>query len=126
VKNRKKEKGITMNKSDAQKLTELLGGCWHERDWTEEISTTMTGLNCRKCEKFVPFSYKHPTYSNPKDILEKMKQFCGIHKFRNFIYQLSDDCCEDTIMFVETYILNPPALLRKAIEFLETNNEKSI
>jgi adenine-specific DNA glycosylase len=101
-------------KSDAQRFTELT--CSHKKDWP----------NCDNC----PFRFKckaeMPTYSNPKDILEKMKQFCGIHKFRNFIYQLSDDCCEDTIMFVETYILNPPALLRKAIEFLETNNEKSI
>jgi adenine-specific DNA glycosylase len=101
-------------KSDAQRFTELT--CSHKKDWP----------NCDNC----PFRFKckaeMPTYSNPADILEKMKQFCGIHKFRNFIYQLSDDCCEDTIMFVETYILNPPALLRKAIEFLETNNEKSI
>jgi hypothetical protein len=111
--------------SDAQRFTELLGGCWHE--W---MDTTEVGLRCT-CRMICGNLDEHikksnPTYSNPKDILNKMKEFCGIHKFRNFIYQLSDDCCEDTIMFVETYILNPPALLRKAIEFLETNNEKSI
>lgn len=110
-----------VTKSTVQIFTELVDGKWHEAKLFQDGINYKCSCGCLFYKERMDNHIKesNPTYSNPKDILEKMKQFCGIHKFRNFIYQLSDDCCEDTIMFVETYILNPPLLLKKAIEFLE-------
>jgi hypothetical protein len=121
-------------KSDAQRFTEMTGVCWHERDWSKEPSFWVGGngwqcFTCRKCGQNIPIDYdsKRPTYSNPKDILEKMKEFCGEDRYYEFIIHISfvqtGSSNVGFIMsigdFINTYILNPPLLLKKAIEFLE-------
>lgn len=120
--------------SDAQRFTELTDGCWHNcyrKDgyWHD----------CYKCEK----QYKDSdnlTYSNAADILNRMRTFCGEEKYRKFIKTISYEKHIDyreaygepderyfvqmsLTDFINNYILNAPALLRKAIEFLE---EKSL
>jgi adenine-specific DNA glycosylase len=97
-----------MTKSDAQRFTELT--CSHKKDWP----------NCDDC----PFRFKckaeMPTYSNAADILSRMKEFCGEERFLDFIRQNGFDGENGDTIFIEIdLVLNPPALLKKAIEFLE-------
>lgn len=118
-------------KSDEQKFTELTGGCWHIfRQKSEDEWATM---KCQKCgfetnELNAQFTETaHPTYSNAADILNKMKEFCGEDRYYEFIIHISfvqtGSSNVGFIMsigdFINTYILNPPLLLKKAIEFLE-------
>lgn len=113
-----------MTKSDAQRFTELTGGCWHSvvaRGLENICSCGFKSYLIVSLDEHIEES--HPTYS-AVDILKRMKEFCGEEKYRKFIRtkaiglcQLTDD--EWIISIYETYILNPALLLRKCIEFLE-------
>lgn len=119
-------------KSDAQRFTELTGWCWHERDLMEPpVKLLLSALNnsrleqqvyiCKKCK--AEFTY-NPTYENPKDILLKMKEFCGEERYCNFInsvgfWKYTNVTGGTKIYIEENYILNPAKLLRKACEFLQ-------
>lgn len=126
-----------MNKSDAQKLTELLGGCWHEvvaRGLENICSCGFKSYLIVSLDEHIEES--NPTYKNPKDILNKMKEFCGEERYIKFIRKISlkkhiDYAAYDeepdkvsfvpmsTYEFINAYILNIPALVTKAIEFLD-------
>ena len=66
-----------------------------------------------------------PENYNAADILNRMKEFCGEEKYLIFISWLcstlsfSIDNFRIVMDFINTYILNPSALLRKAVEFLK-------
>lgn len=83
--------GVVMgSKSDAQKFHEL------------------TGLE-------LPENY------NAADILNRMKEFCREERYINFIKTVGEIMAPHNYHEVISidYILNPPALLQKAVEFLE-------
>jgi len=62
----------------------------------------------------------NPTYSNAADILNRMREFCGEDKYGDFILWLPDYSVNGILKHViDTYILNPSALLERAIEFLQ-------
>jgi len=100
--------------TDAQKFTELTGGKW------ENI---IDGV----CDRCGTVFYANPTYSTAADILNRMKEFCGVDKYENFICTVGSITPlfdEPPIYSIEEkYILNPSALLQKAIEFLEGKGE---
>lgn len=101
---------------------EATGGCWHEweiyTDWVESIPTCSYSV-CKKCNTTLDCKEKeNPTYSNPRDILNRMKEYCGEEKYREFI-DIVGASVYDTYYIDEDYILNPPALLKKAWEFLK-------
>jgi len=121
--------------TDAQKFTELTGGCWHEPELSPycRIITDdryggryqCTSYKCIKCGK--EFKLRdNPTYSNPADILNRMKEKCGEERVKEFVQKLiidsrlsGYDATSLILWFIYKYILNTPALLQKAIEFLE-------
>lgn len=122
-------------KSDAQRFHELTGGKLHYE--IESIQKDYYYCSCGFVEKdrsaFNGHIAKHnPTYSNAADILNRMKEFCGEEKYLIFISWLcstlsfSIDNFRIVMDFINTYILNPSALLRKAVEFMEATNAKSI
>jgi len=118
--------------TDAQRFTELTGGKWHEIN----INIPRLQCSCGKewyggatTEELNKHLSLNPTYSNASDILNRMKEFCGEEKYLIFISWLcstlsfSIDNFRIVMDFINTYILNPPALLRKAVEFLVTKGE---
>lgn len=115
--------------SDAQIFTELIDGKWHEAKLFQDGINYKCSCGCLFYKERMDNHIKesNPTYSNPKDILEKMKQFCGEDRYYEFIIHISfvqtGSSNVGFIMsigdFINTYILNPPLLLKKAIEFLE-------
>jgi hypothetical protein len=68
---------------------------------------------------------KLPDNYNAADILNRMREFCGEGKYREFILRVgtqSRDWNNNYTYYINTiYILNPSALLERAIEFLEGN-----
>ena len=113
--------------TDAQRFTELTGGCWHEYDKIIGLYNKCScGKICGNLDEHIKQS--NPTYSNAADILNRMKEFCGQSKYNKFLWEESVDCVGRTQLeainnFIEKYILNPPVLLRKAVEFLVTKGE---
>jgi hypothetical protein len=112
----------------ARLFHEATGGIWHE---VEQAGTGYFKCSCSK-EKhsyyYAEFLYQHtnPTYTNPADILNRMKEYCGEERYGEFIYQcitemrtLNKTSYLTVMGFVDSFILNAPALLRKAVEFLE-------
>ncbi len=73
----------------------------------------------------------NPTYSHADEILKRMKEYCGEERYFDFMVRLGSDVIEKTNPtpiglinnFLNDYILNPPALLKKAVEFLEKKGE---
>ena len=68
----------------------------------------------------------NPTYDNAADILNRMREFLEDDKYEEFIYTVGAyDKADHSIGLNEwisidiEYILNPAALLERAIEFLE-------
>lgn len=67
----------------------------------------------------------NPTYDNPRDILNRMKEYCGEEKYKKFFTEIATKRNGEYLElmtiyeFVATYILNPPALCKKAGEFLK-------
>ncbi len=67
----------------------------------------------------------NPTYDNPRDILKRMREYCGEERFDLFMAQLEygNNTNVEGIDWSGNididYILNPPALLKKAVEFLK-------
>lgn len=91
-----------MTKSNAQIFTELTGGKWDEE-------------NC-------------VTFLNAADILNKMKEFCGEERYKEFVNEyigeISYDVEHNEIIYInEKYILTPSLLLEKAVEYLRKENE---
>jgi hypothetical protein len=106
--------------TDAQRFTELTGGCHHVR-------TSKYSAICRKCKADI-CSAPSISYDNAADILNRMKEYCGEERYYTFIRKkgigivrkLTDYPINVYKIFIdETYILNPSLLLREAIEFLE-------
>lgn len=114
-----------MNKSDAQILTELLGGCWHEEYW--ENKGAFEVRKCRCNNQTVRFVGEHinPTYTNPADILNRMSEKLGEKKFKKFIISISGYHKDYFWLYAITdmiplkYIEDVPSLVTKSIEFLE-------
>jgi hypothetical protein len=126
--NMRKFKDI-MNKSDNQKLTELLGGCWHEgaiaqRSNFFEQNYGQNVLYCKLCKTELESDYKNnrPTYTHADEVLIPLREKLGEEKYDEFIEYLYYSgrrfglCIED---FINTYIINVPNLVTKAKEFLE-------
>jgi hypothetical protein len=133
-------KSPTMTKSDAQILTELLGGCWHE-----EIDITHLGTN-RTCSCGFVGTAKELNYhikeSNPKylhadEVLVPLREKLGEERYREFIVVKLHNLERQYWYLVgsshlsnlkkntpEFFILNVPALVKKAIEFLEQMKEE--
>jgi hypothetical protein len=112
--------------TDAQRFTELTGGCWHEYDKIIGLYNKCScGKICGNLDEHIKQS--NPTYSNAADILNRMKEFCGIDKYEDFICTIGSITPlfdEPPIYSIEEkFILNPAALLKKAMEFLETKGE---
>jgi hypothetical protein len=128
--NMRKFKDI-MNKSDNQKLTELLGGCWHEgaiaqRSNFFEQNYGQNVLYCKLCKTELESDYKNnrPTYTHADEVLIPLREKLGEEKYEQFITsllypKLFMTITMPVIYFTDTYILNIPALVIKAIEFLE-------
>jgi hypothetical protein len=80
-------------------------------------------------DKFAAEYDANPTYDNAADILNRMKDYCGEERYKIFINSFTSytdyrhwTTYKPTIDFInEIYILNPSALLRKAVEFLQQN-----
>ncbi len=119
-----------MTKSPAQIFTELTGGCWHEaNDCILGVWTCSCGKKFYECEEEQLLEHlqkENNLYSNPADILTKMKEFCGEEKYGEFIkFSLSSWIIpfkEGTRVYINIeYILNPTQLLERACEWLEQN-----
>lgn len=82
-----------------KKFTELTCGHWHE--WKNSIGFTHR---------------PNPTYTNPIDVLGIMKRRDDYRLFKTKIGVKYDD---GTFMIASEYILEPDALLRTAVKFLE-------
>ena len=120
-----------MTKSDAQRFTELTGGIWHELLHSNSRICTCGLTGESQSLLFIHISESNPTYSNAADILNRMKEFCGEERYAKFIGTLPLTFIVDKlnpneeltkklfISFIDTYILNTPALLKKSVEFLE-------
>ena len=124
--------------TDAQKFHELTGGCWHKVysyegyiDYPSAIGgrtvrRDQVWYKCRKCENksIDERSFTNPAYFNAADILNLMREFCREERYGKFIQELAFEMFRTKTApsineFIEMFILNPPALLRKAVEFLE-------
>ena len=100
--------------TDVQRFTELTGGKWKENEFVWEDDKT--------CVQFDPNS----TYTNPADILKRMRDYCGEERYALFMAKLEYGMQQPNIEAIdwdgsidEDYVLNPSALLRKACEWLE-------
>jgi len=116
--------------SDAQKFHELTGGKLHYE--IESIQKDYYYCSCGFVEKdrsaFNGHIAKHnPTYSTAADILNRMKEFCGEIGYKLFLCRLlyAESCWDDLtendydgVIYVD-YVTDPPALIKKAVEFLE-------
>lgn len=93
------------------------GDCWHE--WITGVSPEIYLIVCKHCGEIYTDYNDNPTYDNPRDILNRMKEFCGEERYDEFIRWLQQTHWFEIDEFLETYILNPPALLKKAVEFMK-------
>jgi len=68
-----------------------------------------------------------PENYNAADILNRMKEFCGEIGYKLFLCRLlyAESCWDDLtendydgVIYVD-YVTDPPALIKKAVEFLE-------
>lgn len=112
--------------TDAQKFHELTGGCWHEfKEVSQYGNICKCNCLCGNLDEHIKKS--NPTYSHADEILKRMKEYCGEERYFDFMVRLGSDVIEKTNPtpiglinnFLNDYILNPPALLKKAVEFLE-------
>lgn len=100
-------------------LTAKEGDCWH-------IRISKYSAICKKCGADMSTA-TNPTYSHADDILKRMRGYCEIDKYEDFIctvgfiIPLYDE--PPIYSIEEKYILDPPALLKKAVEFLEKKGE---
>jgi hypothetical protein len=106
--------------NDAQRFTELTGGCRHVR-------TSKYSAICRKCKADI-CSAPSISYDNAADILNRMRDYCGEERYREFIevggigivYHSGVASGYRWLVAInEDYILDHPALLKKAVEFLK-------
>lgn len=124
-------------KSPAQIFTEATGGHWHigREDGFPRFGVCECGYVAINKN-----TLDNPTYSNPADILRRMKEFLGEEGFEKFIKTISLEKHVDyreaygepderyfvtmsIIDFINGFILNAPALLDKAIEYLQMKGE---
>lgn len=121
--NRLKEKltKATMTKPNYAKefheATAKEGDCWH-------IRISKYSAICKKCGADMSTA-TNPTYDNPLDILKRMREYCGDERFDLFMAQLEygNNTNVEGIDWSGNididYILDPPALCKKAVEFLK-------
>jgi hypothetical protein len=111
------------HKSDNQRLTELLGGCWHEWMDTTEVGLRCTcRIICGNLDEHIKKS--NPTYQHADEVLNLMQEKLGEEKFDEFletigIYHYAINTGSGDYYIQEYYILNVPAIVQKTIEFLE-------
>lgn len=111
--------------TDAQRFHELTGGCWHEYDKIIGLYNKCScGKICGNLDEHIKQS--NPTYTNPADILKRMRDYCGEERYALFMAKLEYGMQQPNIEAIdwdgsidEDYVLNPSALLRKACEWLE-------
>jgi hypothetical protein len=125
---KKMKSKLTEESSNAQIFHELTGGEIAEAYWWCETCQQELGgynvtyeENCAICgHPVIVKGGDCPTYSNAADILNRMREFCGEDKYGDFILWLPDYSVNGILKHViDTYILNPSALLERAIEFLQ-------
>jgi hypothetical protein len=96
------------------------GDCWH-------IRISKYSAICKKCGADMSTA-TNPTYDNPLDILNRMRDYCGEERYREFIevggigivYHSGVASGYRWLVAInEDYILDPPALCKKAVEFLK-------
>jgi hypothetical protein len=99
--------------------------------WHEVVPITLKPrCSCGKMFTWQSDLSKHidesnPTYDNPRDILKRMRDFCGEERFDLFMAQLEygNNTNVEGIDWSGNididYILDPPALCKKAVEFLK-------
>ena len=125
-----------MTKSNAQIFTELTtkdkNDVWHEvRKGSYQAVDNMLIIDYKYiCSCGLVGNYKqpleihcknlNPTYPNAADILNRMRDFVGEDGYIQFVIYLIIPKGMNYFTFIDQYILNPSALLEKAIEFLET------
>jgi len=116
--------------TDAQRFHELTGGCWHEYDKIIGLYNKCScGKICGNLDEHIKQS--NPTYSNAADILKRMREYCGEEKYKKFFTEIATKRNGEYLElmtiyeFVATYILNPPSLLKKAVEFFERRRMKN-
>jgi hypothetical protein len=104
---------MTDRENLCREFTEFTGGHWHDFGETKCGENSIQFLHCRECNGYLP----NPTYSNPADVLRVMK---GVGKLDDFLYWLRYFGQEayDT-SWIETYIIEPDALMKAAIDFLK-------
>jgi hypothetical protein len=119
------------HKSDNQRLTELLGGCWHEWMDTTEVGLRCTcRIICGNLDEHIKKS--NPTYQHADEVLVPLREKLGEERYREFIVVKLHNLERQYWYLVgsshlsnlkkntpEFFILNVPALVKKAIEFLE-------
>lgn len=114
-------KGDEPNHADlAKRFTELTGGCWHEWKGNNPIGNVCScGSTCGNISEHIEAS--NPTYSNAADILNVMWERKDCYGFiENIVKAIKYKTPLNVLAyFINDYILNPTALLREAVEFLE-------
>ncbi len=112
----------------AKRFTELMGKCWHEGAFAQlsnpyDARHGMNVLYCIYCKLELEPDYKSklPTYSNAADILRVMEERKDYYDFIEKIVKSINYTIPLNVLsyFINDYILNPTALLREAVEFLE-------
>lgn len=120
-----------MNKSDNQKLFELL---YPEKCWHEIVEPRYYRCSCGASFYHASGIYNHinqcnSTYTNADEVLIPMREKLGEEKYEKFIKSLMWDITERyeqpvntqriICLIIKYFILNVPNLVTKAKEFLE-------
>lgn len=114
-----------MTKSDNQKLFELL---YPEKCWHEIVEPRYYRCSCGASFYHASGIYNHinqcnSTYTHADEVLIPMREKLGEEKYDMFVGTIGtflfDEDNELDVCIFEKYILNVPALVQKAIEFLE-------
>jgi len=93
---------------------ELTGGHWHEWRWDNTVKV----YKCLECELTSGTPIQNPTYTNPADVLRVMMARDDWDKFADTIS--CGELMEPSYKCVGLeYIIEPDALLKTAVEFLE-------
>lgn len=117
--------------TNARIFTELTGRKWHfVSSYGEHYYECSCGERYGSYEAIGEHTkVSNPTYQNAADILNRMREFCGEDevKHHSFMLNIGTYYSDRSLLKVvityyieETYILNAPALLQEAIEFLRS------
>ena len=109
---------MTNREEFCKKFTELTGGHWHENPKPEYYDGKLGG-RCKIMRDF------NPDYENPADVLKVIKAFLNEDDFVKFARTVGADYPIWGTIYIELkYIIEPDALLKAAVEFLEVWAEK--